>query len=169
MFRITALFLLTAPLIQGFGVVPPTTRALAVAHAPAVVLYAEDDKYIDEIDDEEMFGFEDGVDLEYGHYDEDDDVEEEFVPPPVTMKATSTASSSSKEKMAKAAETATTAFKAAASKAQDFANDERVQEIAGKAQDFAKDVFGQIFTKVGDKLKEIKKEKEERAKQEMDN
>ena len=46
-------------------------------------------------------------------------------------------------------------------KVQTFAQDERVKEISGKAADFAKDVMGQLFKPVGEKLKELKKEKEE--------
>mmetsp|Transcript_100 Transcript_100/g.213 ORF Transcript_100/g.213 Transcript_100/m.213 type:complete len:168 (-) Transcript_100:357-860(-) len=44
-------------------------------------------------------------------------------------------------------------------KAATFLQDERIQEMSTKATDFAKDVFDQIFTVVGDKLKELKEEK----------
>ena len=47
-------------------------------------------------------------------------------------------------------------------KAQDFVEDERVKEIAGKTAEFASDVVGQLFSKVGDKLKDLKKEREEK-------
>ena len=46
-------------------------------------------------------------------------------------------------------------------KVQTFAQDERVKDISAKAADFAKDVMGQLFKPVGEKLKELKKEKEE--------
>ena len=58
-------------------------------------------------------------------------------------------------------EKASTAFEDISSKAKDFVEDERVQEIAEKAKDFAQDVAGKVFGAVGDKLKELKKEREE--------
>jgi hypothetical protein len=40
-----------------------------------------------------------------------------------------------------------------ATKTQDFLKDERVQELSARAAEFARDVAGQIFTKVDEKLK----------------
>ena len=142
MLRSAALLLLAAPLAQGFAVAPP--RAMVQP-----VLFAVDDGKVDEVDDE-MFGFDDSIEQVY---DDFEDQVEDFVTPD--------------DKFAKAKETASSAFADAKTKVEDFANDERVKEIAGKAQDFAKDVMGQLFGKVGDKLKEIKKEKEEREKQDV--
>ncbi|KAL3906019.1 MAG: hypothetical protein SGILL_009447, partial [Bacillariaceae sp.] len=56
---------------------------------------------------------------------------------------------------------ASATFDDISTKAKDFVEDERVQEIAEKAKDFAQDVAGQLFSAMGDKLKELKKEREE--------
>lgn len=61
-------------------------------------------------------------------------------------------------------ETLSTTWNELSTKAKEFAEDERVQEIAAKAKEFAMDIADQIFTTVGEKLKELNESDGEKAK-----
>lgn len=138
MFRSACLVLLALPLSQGFGVIAPTRSA------PQVTLFAapaEEPMFADDdfVDSDMMFDLEDDADMAM--------FQEEEVTTPKTAAT-----------QAKMADT----LADLSAKAQDFVEDERVKEIAGKTAEFASDVVGQLFSKVGDKLKDLKKEREEK-------
>ncbi|CAB9524242.1 expressed unknown protein [Seminavis robusta] len=169
MTRFSALALLLAvPSVYGFGVAVPSSSAVVSSSKAlfavedgakeekkeAVSMDKEDAIFMDSTDDND-----EGFAAELVDFKEDEVEEEPVVVPTMTTTTTTSTDATVDETLSKAKDI----LGDVSSKAVDFAKDERVQEIAGKAKDFASDVMGQLFSKVGDKLKEIKKEKEERA------
>ena len=56
---------------------------------------------------------------------------------------------------------ASSTFDDISTKAKEIVEDERIQEIASNAKDFANDVADKLFSAMGAKLKQLKKEREE--------
>lgn len=143
MMRLLLFFLLSLPLIQGFGVVRPAfQQRTAALHAetPNKEVFTSFSSNMEEVD-------EPAIEKEpyfIGEIDESVEIDDE---PPLFKK---------EEISAKAQET----MKVLSSKAEDLMNDIKLKELSGKATEFTKDFFGSIFTQVGDKLKEMKAEKE---------
>jgi arsenate reductase-like glutaredoxin family protein len=144
MFRTCLFLFLSLPLVQGFGVARP-----AFYH-PSTALFAIGDTDPSFSEDPELF------------------VDETIVQEPTLVKEPyfigdekPAVITSKKEELSKKAQVAVSDISA---KAQDLVNDPKIKEISAKATEFTKDLFGNIFSKVGDKLKEMKKEKEEAMK-----
>lgn len=140
MMRVALLLLLSLPLAQGFGVAPrPAFRPSAV--------YAE-------TPEKEIFASYSSVDesaIEKEPYfigEEKDAVIVEKEEPSFALK---------KDELSAKAQHA---MKEISSKADDLLKDPKLQELSGKATEFTKDFFGNIFSPIGNKLKELKEEKE---------
>lgn len=139
MFRASLSLLLSLPFIQGFGVARP-----AFYQPLPTVLFAADTDPEFIVDKEEPT-----LVFKEPYFIGDVNVDEPTV---VTTSATST-----KDELSAKAQAAMSDITA---KAQDLANDPKVKEISEKATEFTKDLFGNMFSQVGNKLKEMKKEKE---------
>lgn len=143
MFRTSLVLLLSFPLIQGFGVVvrpafyQPATAALFANTDP---LFQEDEILDDSVIEEDSFTSIIKQPYFIGSLEKEEPV-------------------SKKEQLSAKAQAAMSDISA---KAQEFANDPKVKEISEKASAFTKDFVGNIMSSVGDKLKEMKREKEER-------
>jgi len=141
MMRLSLVLLLSLPLVQGFGVVRPAfyQRTTLFAETPAP---KETEVFTSmSMDKEEVDAAE----------------------APVTTKAEPYFIEKNEPVVSKQEELSAKAQAAAkelSAKAQDFANDPKVKEISEKATEFTKEVFGNLFSQVGEKLKEMKKEKE---------
>jgi hypothetical protein len=140
MFRSSLFLLLSLPLIQGFGVARPAFCQ------PSTVLFAADmDPSFS--DESEFSADKEEPTLSKEPYFIGDDKGPAVV----------TTSTSTKDELSAKAQAAISDISA---KAQDLVNDPKIKEISGKATEFTKDFVGNMLSQVGNKLKEMKKEKE---------
>lgn len=130
--------------VTGFAVLPTTTTAV---RTPSTTILAAVGQQLMDQDDEDAFVPIDEV--------QEGDIF--FAMEEIDESTTTTSSSTIDDKL----DSVKATLKDLTGKVQTFAQDERVKDISVKAADFAKDVMGQLFKPVGEKLKELKKEKEQ--------
>lgn len=129
--------------VTGFAVLPTTTTAV---RTPSMTILAAVGQQPMDQNDEDAFVPIDEV--------QEGDI---FFAMEETDESTTTTTTTIDDKL----DSVKATLKDLTGKVQTFAQDERVKDISVKAADFAKDVMGQLFKPVGEKLKELKKEKEQ--------
>lgn len=152
MFRLPLFFLISLPLIEGFGVAGPAFRQSVRLYEippwsqlpfsePEPVKTPEPMEFYAKIEEKEPITVEDII------MEEEPITIEEIimVEEPITM------------------EDLPAQFQELPSST-DFVNDPNLMELSEKAAEFTKDFFGSIFSSFGDKLKELKEEKDSMTK-----
>ena len=159
MFRLFLVLTLISSSASAFGVVPRPTR---LVHSATMPLYAAERP----VHEQAYFLSENG----YGDVDGDGDGYEAKARMDMERGKPRREDGGGEivDKMKVMTEMVSTTWQDLSSKATNFAQDERVQELAIKAKDFVTDVVGQLFVTVGDKLKEMKEKKAQDKKMMME-